>query len=195
MAAKGYCTVDEVADFLGRTFTAEQDLHAERLIETAEADVDNYTHRGWLVGVQTDETHTYGEYRLGNLYLRYAPVSAVATVKGRAALGEAEVTLTADYDYEVIDLASGWIRLVYPASWDRIRVTYTPTATVPLDIQQATAELVANQMQPNIKPDSYGLDSLGLPDLQVKFARSHVQADMPPGVVSRLDRWRYVVTA
>lgn len=195
MAAKGYCTVDEVAAFLGRTFTPEQDIYCARLIETAEADVDSYTHRGWLVGVQTDEAHIYGEYRLGNLYLRYAPVSAVATVKGRASLGEAEQTLVADYDYEVIDLAAGWIRLVYPASWDRIRVTYTPTPSVPLDIQQATAELVANQMQPNIKPDSYGLDSLQLPDLSVSFSRAHVQADMPPGVQARLDRWRYVVTA
>lgn len=194
MAAKGYCTVDEVADFLGRTFTAEQDLHAERLIETAEADVDNYTHRGWLVGVQTDETHTYGEYRLGNLYLRYAPVSAVATVKGRAALGEAEVTLTADYDYEVIDLASGWIRLVYPASWDRIRVTYTPTATVPLDIQQATAEMVSHRLRSHLMPGSFGVTQLGLPDINVQF-RQYQAEDLPLSVTNRLDRWRYVVTA
>lgn len=195
MAAKGYCTVDEVAAFLGQTFTPEQDTHCDRLIETAEADVDGYTGRAWLTGAQTDEAHTFAEYRLGSLYLRYAPATAVATVKGRASLGDAETTLVADTDYEVVSLEQGLIRIVYPASWDRIRVTYTPTATVPLDIQQATAELVANQMQPHLKPDSYGLDSIGLPDLQVKFARSHVQADMPPGVVSRLDRWRYVVTA
>jgi len=194
MAAKGYCTVDEVAAFLGRTFTPEQDTYCERMIETGEADVDSYCGRGWLVGAQTDEDHRFAEYRLGELYLRYAPVSSVATVKGRAYMGEAEQTLTADVDYEVVNLEGGLIRIVYPALWDRIRATYTPTATVPLDIQQATAELVAHKLRSNLMPGSYGISQLGLPDLNVTF-RQYASEDWPLSVVNALDRWRYVVTA
>lgn len=194
MAAKGYCTVDEVATFLGRTFTFEQDLHAERLIETVEADVDNYTHRGWLVGAQTDEAHRQNEYILGALYLRYAPVSAVATVKGRAYLGATEETLVEDTDYEIVDLEAGLIRIVYPCLWERIRATYTPTPSVPLDIQQATAELVASKFRSNLMPGSFGVSQLGLPDLNVTF-RQYASEDWPLSVVNILDRWRYVVTA
>lgn len=195
MAAKGYATVEEVAAFLGVTFTAAQEAQAERMLETAEAEVDGYTNRGWLVGAQTDEAHPYSEYRLGNLYLRYAPVTSIATVKGRPALGDAEETLVADTDYEVMSLETGWVRILYPASWDRIRVTYTPTATAPLDIQQATAELAGNMMQSNLRPMSYGLDSLQLPDLSVNFSRAHVQTALPPTVEAKLDRWRYWVVA
>jgi hypothetical protein len=195
MAAKGYANVDEVAAFLGLTLTTEQDAQAERMLEVAEAEVDGYCNRAWLVGVQTDEAHPYSAYRLGNLYLKYAPVSVVTTVKGRSALGEAEETLIEDTDYEVMSLDSGWIRLLYPASWDRIRVTYTPATTVPLDIQQATVELAANYLQSNLRPMSYGLDSLQLPDLSVNFSRAHVQTSMPPTVESKLARWRYWVVA
>lgn len=194
MAAKGYCTVDEVAAFLGRTFTPEQDIQAERLIETAEADIDGGTNRGWLVGVQTDEVHWYAGFRLGNLYLRYAPVSTVATVKGRAGIGETESTLTVDVDYELVDLDGGWIRIVNPASWDRIRVTYTPTATVPVDIQHATCELTAHKMRASLMPGSFGAQSIGLPDLQVTF-RQFSGESVPLSVTEVIDRWRYLVTA
>lgn len=194
MAAKGYCTVDDVAAFLGRTFTPEQDIYCARMIETGEANVDSYCGRGWLVGAQSNEEHRYIEFVLGELYLRYAPVTSVASVAARSYMGEAEQTLTVDVDYEVVNLEAGLIRIVSPALWDRLRVTYTPTATVPLDIQQATAELVAHKMRPNLMPGSYGISQLGLPDLNVTF-RQYANEDWPLSVVNILDRWRYVVTA
>ncbi len=191
MAAKGYCTAQNVADFLARTFTAAQTTHCNNLIERAEVYIDEETGRGWLVGAQTDERH-YVDDR--NVFLRYAPVASVTTVTGRTGLGEAEEELTADSDYEVRDLESGLIGL-FTTAYERLLVDYTPVNEVPLDIKQACIELVATWIGPHLQPGSYGLDSYSLPDLTVKFARSHVQEVAPPTVQRILDRYRYVVHA
>jgi hypothetical protein len=191
MAARGYCTADEVAAFLGLTFTAGQEAQAEALIERAEAEIDGATERGWLVGEQSDEVH----YPLGRLiFLRYAPVESVEEITGRISLGGAETALTEEVDYEVRDLESGLIRLV-TLGYERLLVSYTPVDSVPGDIKQATIELVANRMQPSLQPNSYGLDSYSLPDLTVNFARSHVQAALPPAVQQVVERYRYRVQA
>jgi hypothetical protein len=184
MAAKGYTTKAKVATFLGATFTAGQDTYCDVLIEKAEIAIDNHCNRAWLTGVQTNETHWCPGY---SLYVKYPPVTSVASVAGRSGLGETEETLTVDEDYEVRDLTSGLIHLVYPGSYDRVRVTYTPVATVPGPVEQATTELVAQWMQAHLRPDTYGLDSYTLPDLAVKFARSHVQEAVPPTVSWLLD--------
>jgi hypothetical protein len=201
MALKGYCSAADVADLVGLTFTSTQEAHAVRLIERAEGLIDLETDRAWLTGVLTDEAYFRAAYRLGHLYLRYAPVASVATLKGRAALGETETTLVADTDYEVMDLTGGLVRLLYPASYDRLRVTYTPVATVPALITQATAELVGAWMEPTLRPadwpDTHGLESFTLPDLSVTFGKSGPGAglEFPPTVQSVLDLFRYQVHA
>lgn len=186
MAAKGYCTVSDVTEITGE-LTAVQNYRAASLIERAEDWLDGEIGRGWLVGVQTLEAHFIpARY----LHLAYWPVASVSAVNGRTSLGETETALTVDVDYEVQDLKAGIIRLVSPASWDRIRVTYTPVDAVPGDVALACAELVANWMQPTMRPGTYGLDSYSLPDLTVKFARSHVQSDAPPFVRQVVERYR-----
>lgn len=190
MAAKGYCEVEDVEALLQRTFTTAQSAQCAKLIERMETFVDEETGRAWLTGAQTDEAHFVNSQ---NVFLKYAPVASVATVKGRSGLGEAETTLTVDVDYEVMDMALGKIRLVYPNSYDRIRVTYTPVDTVPADLVQACVEIVANWMQPTLQPGSFGLDSYSLPDLTVRFARSHVQQIAPPLAMKVLERYRWPV--
>ncbi len=186
MAKKGYTTINAIEGITG-SLTDAQQKRALTLMEAAELHLDGEIGRGWLVGVQTQEAHfNPTEY----LNLAYWPVASVTAVYGRSGLGETEETLTADDDYEVVDLAAGQIRLVSPASWDRIRVTYTPVDTVPADVGQACAELVAQWLQPTLRPGSYGLDSYSLPDLSVKFSRSHVQAPAPPFVQRVIDRYR-----
>ena len=190
MAAKGYTTKAKVADFLGATFTAGQQTYCDGLIERAEIAIDNYYNRAWKTGVQTNETHWYPRR---SLYLKYPPVTSVASVAGRSGLGEDEETLTVDEDYEVRSLDSGLIHLVYPGLYDRVRVTYTPVDSVPGPVEQATTELVAHFMQPHLRPDTYGLDSYTLPDLSVKFSRAHVQEDIPPTVAWNLDDYAFSV--
>lgn len=192
MTAKGYITADKVEDMLGTSFTATQLAQCEALIERAEAYIDAETGRGWLVGTQTNEAHVVDSQ---NIYLKYVPVSSVTTVLARAGLGETETTLTADEDYEVVDLTTGHIRLVYPGDYDRVRVTYAPVATVPADLQQAAIEIVAAWMTPSLTPGSFGVDSYSLPDLTVKFARSHVQSITPPLATAIIERYRYKVHA
>lgn len=195
MAAKGYCTADDVANFLGLTLTAAQESHCNDLIEQAEIYIDNETGRGWLVGAQADEAHFLDDSNLTRrVYLRYAPVTSVDAVTGRYFLGDTESTLTVDDDYEVRDLASGLVYVV-TSGWQRLLVDYTPTASVPADIKRACAELVSAWMQPHLQAGSYGIDSYSLPDLTVKFSRSHVQASAPPGVQRILDYYRYPVHA
>lgn len=190
MAAKGYCTVEDVADLLALTLTAAQEAQCQALVERAERYIDEETGRGWLVGAQTNEAHYVDSQ---NIWLKYAPVASVASVVARSGLGESETTLTANEDYEVTDLNQGHIRLVYPGDYDRVRVTYTPVDTVPADLVQACIEIAAAWLTPTLTPGTYGLDSYSLPDLTVRFARSHVQSSAPPLAMRVIDRYRYGV--
>jgi len=188
MTAKGYCLASDVAAFLGKTFTAGQTTLCNDLIESAEADFDAQTGRGWLMGAQSNEVHYVNS---ANIFLKYAPVTSVTTVLGRPGLGETEETLTVDDDFEILDLLNGHLYL-YVTGYDRLRVSYTPVATVPADIKRACVEIVANWMQPSLA-GSFGLDSIQLPDYSVRFARSHVQEVVPPFAMQVIARYRYPV--
>jgi hypothetical protein len=191
MSAKGYITTAHVEAFLQKTLTAAQNAQCEVLLEPAETHVDNYCKRAWLTGVQTAEPH----YRPGHhLYLDYPPVETVTSITGRSGMGAAEETLTVNEDYEVRDLTAGLVYLVYPSSYDRIRVTYTPVATVPADIQQACIELVAHWLRPALMPDSHGVQSFQLPDLSVTY-RTYAAEAIPLTVQTLLAPYRFLVTA
>jgi len=192
MAAKGYCTSADVEAFLGITFTAGQTAQCNSLIEQVEITIDGETNRAWLTGAQTDEAVFYPGYEV---FLRYAPVASVESITGRAGLGNDEEALTVDEDYEVRDLDGGLVYVVRPGNYDRLLIDYTPVATVPADIKKACIEWVAVGLQPQLQPGSFGLDSYSLPDLTVRFSRSHVQAAMPPGVQQVIDRYRFRVHA
>lgn len=202
MSARGYCTHADVAGFLGLTFTAAQEAYADSRVESAEEIIDRETKRGWLLGAQTLETHQLNEYWRGEpyqyggltfggkLYVKYAPLASVEAVYGRMGLGTSNTLLTAGYDYEVVDLEQGLLRLVFPSLYDRVQVSYTPVGTVPAAIRDAAAELIAWWMQPGLRPDTYGLYSVSLPDLSMRFAFHDVDA-IPPSVQDKLDRFTY----
>lgn len=188
MAAKGYCTTIDIGDFLAVDLTTAQTSQAEALIEQAESVIDRETGRAWLTGAQTDEEHYYPK---NYIHLKYAPITTVTSVTGRSGIGENEETLTVNDDYEIRDTDTGLLYLVYPSSYDRIRVDYTPVATVPAAIKMACVEIVANWLQPHLQPGTFGLDSYSLPDLTVKFSRSHVQNPLPPNAQRILEMYRY----
>lgn len=190
---RGYTDPDKVAAYLGLTLTAPQVAAADWLTPAVEATIDERCGRAWLLGVQTDEAHWAPFGR--DLYLLHPPATAVAAVKGRAGLGAAEATLTAGTDYEVRDLAAGRIWLAWPGGYDRIRVTYTPAATLPADIELAATELLGRFLQEHLRPDSYGLESVQLPDLTLRFARWMTQQGLPPSVEERLEPHRFRAVA
>ncbi|KRT76712.1 MAG: hypothetical protein XU14_C0033G0010 [Armatimonadetes bacterium CSP1-3] len=190
MPSKAYCTVSDVADFLGVSLTSAQEVQAARLIESVTVLIDEELLRGFLVGVQTGEEHYQSEYASGMLYLIYAPVTSISQIRGRAALGSDDTVLVEDTDYEIISLVSGSIRLVNPGAYDRVSVDYTPVNTVPTPIRDATVEWVASRLMPTLRMDSYGLESYSLPDISVKFSRSIMGDGMPPNVKKTLDHYR-----
>lgn len=192
MTTKGYVTVEGVESFLQMTLTAAQQAECERLIPAVEKFVDKYCGRAWLTGAVLLEAHWNPS---GFLWLGNPPVASVEAVMGRMGLGSEEAALVGDEDYEVIDLGEGLIRLVFPRTWDRVRVSYTPVDVLPEDLGQACVELVVAWMQPGLRPDSYGLDSYSLPDLTVRFSRAHVQSAMPPAVREILDGYAFVAVA
>lgn len=204
MAAKGYCVHTDVSGFLGLTFSSAANTYADSRVESAEEVIDAATKRGWLMGAQTLETHWLDEYWRGEpyqyggltfggkLYVKYAPVASIEAVYGRMGLNSSNILLTVDYDYEVVDLSAGRLRLVFPSLYDRVQVSYTPVNTVPAAIRDAAAELIAWWMQPSLRPDTYGLYSVSLPDISMRFAFHDVDA-IPPSVQDKLDRFTYPV--
>jgi len=175
MAAKGYCTAANVADFLGVTLTAGQQTYALALLETVELLIDGETGRGWLEGAQTDETFRPADWPDGLIYLVYTPVNTTVAlvVEGREAWDGDDAALVEDTDYEVIDGAGGVLRLIDPYQWARITVDYTPVATVPAPVRDAAAEWVGILMQPvlNGTAGMAGVEAFTLPDLSIKFAK------------------------
>jgi len=192
VTAKAYCVYADVASFLGVTLTSAQQARATDLIASTTLDVDNETNRGWLVCVQTAERHERATYWHHDLYVRYAPIASVQSITGRGFLGDVEATLVADTDFEIVSLEAGLIRLLYPWSWERVLVSYTPVDTVPLPIRDATAEWVAAKMLPSLRPDTYGIESYSLPDLSVRFSKS-VTESIPQNVADTLAKYRYGV--
>jgi hypothetical protein len=194
MAPKGYITYLDVAALLQVTFTAGQQALATTLIEQAEAVVDTMTNRGWMMGVQTLEQHLCPG---ATVLLDYFPITAVAEVRARTGgIGSVETTLTVDVDYEIYNAAAGSIHLAV-ANYDRVRVTYTPSTTVPPEIKRAMTELVAAWIQPAlisaVTGGQAGVEVLKLPDLEVKFAKSAQVAasgQVPPSVMEILMSFR-----
>lgn len=142
-----YALAADIAQELGVTFTSPQTSWATTLIARTQAFIDSFTGRTFEASTPiTDERHTvYGT----EIYLDRAPVSAVSTVKVRHSyVGATLETLALDVGYAVVDLANGLIRLsyfyAYPAE---VLVTYTPAITVPLDVTDATVQMVADRMR------------------------------------------------
>lgn len=192
--AKGYTDHLLVLNLLGIDAASEVRIaQATALIPAAEARIDAYCHRAWLVGVQTNEAH-YAPFGC-DLYVLYPPCSAISAVAGRTGLTATEATLVAATDYEVQSLTAGRIRLVAPGLYDRLRVTYTPLTTIPADVQLAATMLTAHWLQTSLRQDLYGVESYRLPDLEVTYSRWSVTQDMPPSVESLLDPYRFVAVA
>lgn len=196
MPPKGYCTPADVAALLQITLTTPQQTLANTLIAQAEAVIDTLANRGWKMGEQTLELHTCpGHFVL----LDYFPIDTVSEVKARTGgIGAEESTLTVDVDYEIWNAAAGSLHLAC-THYDRVRVTYTPTEEVPLDIQRAATELVAVWIQPAILSaqtgGQTGVEVLKLPDLEVKFAKSAQVAagDVPQAVMDLIKPFRMPV--
>lgn len=154
-----YCTPDDVAAELGVTFDGEQEARAATLIAAAQAFIDTYCMCTFEASTPiTGEWHAlYGQ----NVYLDVAPIASVEAVRWRVQrVGEPYHTLTGGHDYEVVDFATGHLRLRSHSFRTEVTVDYTPAVTVPADIADVTAQIVAERMSGTI-PSSSGADLPG----------------------------------
>lgn len=110
---KGYTTVDAVAGYLGQTMTADQESQAYSLMAACENFIDAETqgNGGWLNGPIVAEQ--YNAFNQGHeFFLRSVPVTSVESIyKRKAKVGDTPILLTANTDYEVLDLKQGKILL------------------------------------------------------------------------------------
>lgn len=144
---KGYSSPAAVAALLGLTLTPAQEVVTAGLLATAEETVDFATGRAWLTGAVADEVYSpTGRH----LYLVQRPLTSVESVKRRWEWDTTSHTLTPTTDYTA-DLPRGIIWFRDACTWGpdaQYLVSYTPGATVPASIAQATARLAGDAIGP-----------------------------------------------
>lgn len=186
MSVKGYCTVEDVSDFLGVSLDADTHRQCLHLIEAAEQELDGAMNRAWLTGAIANEEHRGG----GRVFVQNYPVATIEAVRVRQR-GSLDVTVLDAADYE---LNGGQGEIRFCGDWTgyvRLWVDYTPVVGVPTDVKQSAIELVASRLQTTLNPSLYGVDSLTLPDYSVRFNRAMVGgAGYPPTVQSVINRYR-----
>lgn len=124
------------------------------------------------------------------LYLRQAPVASVSSVVARTTLTGAATTLVAGTDYELRDLTAGLLYLpalaggVYrPGYYDRVLVSYTPTAAIPDRARLAATMLAAHWLQQATRGVTHGLRSYNVAgELSVTYQEASAQWGVPAEV-------------
>lgn len=198
MTAKGYCPVDgtgTLPSWLGvSVMTAAQIAQAAAWLETAETLIDTATSTPFLTGAITDERHPLDG---PHLWLHTRPITSVQAVRVVAHLASlTSRTLTANSEYEISDAARGrlWVGPLGCSPNAYLSVDYTPVATVPAAITEATAALLADLIA------AEGGATGGTPVVQERIADVAVQyanvdvsqwqpADLSPRVQQLLAPW------
>lgn len=170
MAPKGYTNHQKVANYLGTTLTAAQQAQATSLVEHAEGFIDRHIDGHWGDGAVTAEEHRpLGEF----LWLNKRPIASIQTITYRGYFGGTYTTV-ATADYEIESAAFGKVFLENWASYNRVRVSYTPAAvsTLPREIELATTILVAYWLRSNLSGfDISGISSYRIGDeIEVTFS-------------------------
>ncbi len=144
-----YCSVADVESELGVTLDGDQSDRAETLIAAAQSFIDLYCGQTFeasdpIIG----ERHpVYGH----TLYVHNAPVASVEAVRWRITrIGEPFQTLRLGKEYDVVDLSTGLLRLIRDLYYSEVEIDYTPDISVPADIRDVTAQIVAQRMAPSV---------------------------------------------
>lgn len=188
-----YCVLADVEALTGSLTVGQQAIATTYLTRASDMIDIELGHSFRTSGAQTEDYW----WPANVLYLRHWPISSITSITGRAGIGGTETTLTANTEYEIRDAASGLVYLVSPGGYDRVRVVYTPSTTVPASIVQATALTVASWMTSVINPGMAGIVSYQLPDLSVKFGSGGASSAfaLPPTVRDMLSPYRNWIVA
>lgn len=209
MVARGYSTSALVQDELGRTLTAPQFAMIDGLLESAEAMIDRYTGRAWLLtSPVTDELHVL---IAPIIYLTNTPVATVSAVSIRSsAIGAAWTALVAGSGFELLDPAAGVLELssyplsdvvtrpaYSPGNLARVSYTFTSPSPVPADVRRAATLLVASWMTDRLDPASAAYESVSVAqgDIAITYKADTSTGGLPDQVAAILRSWRRVVFA
>jgi hypothetical protein len=202
MAAKGYSTAALIQAEVGSTLSTEEAAAVNGLLEEAESSIDRITGEAWLLPASIVETHAI----TGSLlFLQRRPIASITSVVVRPPLvGAAPTTLVAGVGYELLDAATGTVRLapgflgMAPGYVGFLAtVTYAPAPdptltpagpSVPPDIREAATLLVAERLQQRRNAALYAASAAGMsgyrigPDLEVQFQTLNqmTAAALPP---------------
>jgi hypothetical protein len=147
-----YCTADQIAAYLGRALTTEQETQATAMAAAASDFVERALDRSWLdtdgvVGeTVTDERHTV---RSNRLWLLHAPVDTDAdvTLSVRCKLpGSTTYAQTEPYQWELLDAGLGHIYTSPTLEGQLAIVSYTSLEQIPPIIAQFATELAAGML-------------------------------------------------
>lgn len=167
-----YTSSQQIAAYLGVTFTPEQTQQADVVAHAITVWIDHQTGRTWQnsAAVADEINDVVGT----SVYLHHAPVASVETVDvlhenlfppSWQTLDPSQYTLT-DPERGILQLPGGY-------SGDAVRVDYTTDQTAPpADLAYAATVLAADAMFVTIHPEAAGVSSIavGQNDISLKYA-------------------------
>lgn len=201
MAAKGYTSLQRIAAYMAREFTAAQAAEANALLEPAERRIDLHTGRSWAQTLLVaNEPHTaYGR----EVFLDKRPVASVSQVVARTPTpGSSLLALGAFTGYELLSPERGLLVVAEGYVGWLLSVSYTPAVPVDPLVSLATTMLVAYWLQPSVDAASGGgqqgpVVAKRLGDVEIRYAApsgatttgasvSSTQVDALPDAVLRV---------
>ena len=196
-----YTTVTQVGNAYGAPLTDAQSIQATEQMAAAEALIDAHTGRRWVaspVVAITSEAHALAG---PEVVLRAAPVTSVQAVRAYSAASPTARALVAQQDYWLTDAARGRLTVAAWPAYARVEVDYTPAAgaaTVPPEVQEATAVLLAHWLSEPGGVGTGAVTGLTLGETRVQWAAPAPDASgsaLPARVRALLSAWHLPVLA
>ncbi len=147
-----YATVEQVEEALGVELTPDQQSYATTLLDAATAWINEYCGRTFDAtdAIDDERQRLYGE----TVYLKVVPVETVTAVRLRSRrIGATWTTLAVGREYEVVNLATGELRIQCTWYEAEMAADYTPAQVCPDDISDAEVQIVTGRMQGQVSGD------------------------------------------
>lgn len=139
-----YCSVQDVADLVGRDFSGLEQHVCTQVIASAEQWIDSRLGRSYGIATVTERFTATQDY----LYLGSTPVSSVVSVEVRTRTPGDEYTDIADA-WELIDGSTGLLSVPGYRGLE-VYVEYIPTNAIPPLLLDATRRLALTWLRPNL---------------------------------------------
>lgn len=187
MAIKGYTNKADVAKYLGRTFNADEQAICDEAIEAAEEVIDGKISFPYAVG--GTQTARFISPSSAIMQVRAADISAISAVRVYSAFTAAAVSLVANTDYHVQNLAAGLLYIPGYRDYYLVEVDYTTTIAVPKRVKLAANMIVAHWMRPILNDEVPGLANYSVGgEFTVAFTRHVQETGLPEGVDTLLEK-------